>query len=78
MQNATYTDPPEVVRNATVLAGLPHWYLALMLARLLNRKTPTRSTEIGRRTNLNGQGCEALIAQDGGDESHAGTLLLRR
>ncbi len=72
-----YTDPPEVVRKAAVLAGLPHWYLALMLARLMNRKTPARSTEIGRRTNLNGQGCEALIAQDGG-ESHAGALLLRR
>lgn len=34
----TYTDPPEVLRLADVLETLPRWYLALMLARALNRK----------------------------------------
>ena len=55
-----YSDPPEVLRDAATLEALPDWYLALMLARLLKRKTPARSTEIGRRTNFNGQRCEAI------------------
>lgn len=33
-----YEDPPEVLRLAGLLATLPRWYLALMLARTLNRK----------------------------------------
>lgn len=32
------TDPPEVMNCAAVLESLPRWYLALMLARVLNRK----------------------------------------
>lgn len=66
-----YTDPPEVLADAAVLESLPDWYLALMLARLLNRKTPARSTEISRRTaNLNGQGLKATTGchrRGGGD-----------
>jgi len=33
-----YTDPPEVLNTAAVLEQLPRWYLALMLARVMNRK----------------------------------------
>lgn len=56
----TYSDPPEVLRDAATLEALPDWYLALMLARLLNRKTPARSTETGRHgPNLNRQGLKA-------------------
>lgn len=33
-----YQDPPEVLRLACTLESLPRWYLALMLARTLNRK----------------------------------------
>lgn len=36
------TDPPEVMNCAAVLEKLPRWYLALMLARVLHRKAPTR------------------------------------
>ena len=78
MNTTPYTDPPEVLADAAVLEALPDWYLALMLARLLNRKTPARSTEISRRTaNLNGQGCEATANRDGGESGHAGTLAER-
>ena len=78
MNTTPYTDPPEVLRDAQVLEALPDWYLALMLARLLNRKTPARSTEISRRTaNINGQGCEATANRDGGESVHAGTLAER-
>lgn len=50
MNTTPYSDPPEVLRDAATLEALPDWYLALMLARLLNRKTPyplhrNRSTE---------------------------------
>lgn len=52
--------------------------IALTVPGEVKKSTPTRSTEIGRRRpNLNGQGCEALIAQDGGDESHAATFAER-
>ena len=33
-----YTDSPEVLKTAADLEKLPRWYLALMLARVLNRK----------------------------------------
>lgn len=33
-----YTDTPEVLKQAEELEQLPRWYLALMLARVLNRK----------------------------------------
>lgn len=72
MNTTPYTDPPEVLRDAAVLEALPDWYLALMLARLLNRKTPARSTEISRpAANLNGQGCKAAANRDGGESAHA-------
>lgn len=60
MNTTPYSDPPEVLRDAATLEALPDWYLALMLARLLNRKTPARSTEISRlAANLNRQGLKA-------------------
>jgi hypothetical protein len=69
-----YSDPPEVLRDAATLEALPDWYLALMLARLLNRKTPARSTEISRpAANLNRQGLKATPGchrRGGGDGRH--------
>lgn len=60
MNTTPYADPPHVLRDAAALEVLPDWYLALMLARLLNRKTPARSTEISRpAANLYGQGLKA-------------------
>ncbi len=65
-----YADPPHVLRDAAALEVLPDWYLA----RLLNRKTPARSTEISRRSaNLNGQGLKATAGgygRGGGDGRH--------
>ena len=58
--DSRYTDPPEVVRKAAVLAGLPHWYLALMLARVMNRKTPARTTADVNGVDVGGQGREAI------------------
>lgn len=40
-----YTDTPEVLKLAAGLEALPSWYLALMLARVLNRKAPDVADE---------------------------------
>ena len=66
MNTTPYADPPHVLRDAAALEVLPDWYLALMLARLLNRKTPARSTETGRHgPNLNRQGLKATTGGGG-------------
>ena len=60
MNTTPYSDPPEVLRDAATLEALPDWYLALMLARLLNQKPPARSAEISQpAANLNRQGLKA-------------------
>jgi len=61
----TYTDPPEVLRLAGMLKSLPRWYLALMLARVLNRKAPDVADESRPER-------EALVVrtQGGGEDVH--------
>ena len=65
------TDPPEVMNCAAVLERLPRWYLALMLARVLHRKAPTRNGR-GKRPER-----ESVVVRThgGGETVHSGTAL---
>lgn len=64
-----YTDPPEVLRLADLLATLPRWYLALMLARTLNRKAAHRADEGDARR-------EAVVrTTTGGEVVHSADAL---
>lgn len=64
-----YTDPPEVQRLAALLENLPRWYLALMLARALNRKAAHRSDEGSARR-------EAVVrTTTGGEVVHSADAL---
>lgn len=68
-----YEDPPEVLRLADVLATLPRWYLALMLARTLNRKAAHRADEGDARREA------VVVRTDGGGKvvCHAAVLPAR-
>ena len=71
-----YEDPPEVLRLASLLETLPRWYLALMLARVLHRKAPTRNGR-GKRPERE----SVVVRTHGGGEtvhSAAPVSVLRR
>lgn len=67
-----YEDPPEVQRLAALLETLPRWYLALMLARQLNRKAAHWADEGSARR-------EAVVRTTTGGEvvCHAAVLPAR-
>lgn len=68
-----YTDPPELLRLACTLESLPRWYLALMLARTLNRKAAHRADEGDARREV-----AVVRTSDGGEVvCHAAVLPAR-